>query len=142
MYLSIKWSKSNQFRDRVQVITLPRLKSSILCPVRALKQAMALYNPAPHDPLFQIFSAGRWSVLIDSRIREVLATLNVKLGFPSNKYTFHTFHRSGATSAYNSNASLQSSKKHGSWSSDCVWTYIQENESSDKEIAQTFAPIV
>ena len=91
MYLSIKWSKTNQFRDKVQVITLPRLKNSILCPVNALKHAMVLYNPAPNDPLFQIFSAGRWSVLIDSRIRKVLAKLNVKLGLPSNKYTFHTF---------------------------------------------------
>ena len=26
MHLFIKWSKSNQFRDKVQVITLPRLK--------------------------------------------------------------------------------------------------------------------
>ena len=86
---------------------------------------MALYNPDQNDPLFQMFSAGRSSVLIDSRIRKVLSKLNVKLGFPSNKYTFYTFRRSGATLAYNSNASLQSIKKHGSWSSDCVWTYIQ-----------------
>ena len=109
MYVSIKWSKTNQFRNRVETITLPRLKSSIICPVRALKQAMILYNPAPHDPLFQMFSAGKWSVLIDSRIRKVLAKLNVKLGFPPNEYTFHTFRRSGATLAYNSNACNPSS---------------------------------
>ena len=142
MYVSIKWSKTNKFRNRVETITLPRLKSSILCPVRALKQAMMLCNPAPHDPLFQMFSAGKWSVLIDSRIRKVLAKLNVKLGFPPNEYTFHTFRRSGATLACNSNASLQSIKQHGSWSSDCVWTYIQKNKSSGKEIAQTFARII
>ena len=110
MFLSIKWSKTNQFRDKVQVITLPGLRNSVLCPVKALKAAMALYNPSQSDHLFQFFSAGRWTVLIDSRIRKILSRLNLKLGFQSNKYTFYTFCRSGATLAYNLNASLQSIK--------------------------------
>ena len=118
MSLSIKWSKTNQFMAKVQVITLPRLKYSILCPVKALKAAMAMYNPSPNDPLFQIFSAGRWTVLIDSCIRKILSRLNVNLGFHSNKCIFHTFRLSGATLAYRSNVSLQSIKKHGSWASD------------------------
>ena len=121
---------------------LPKLKNSILCPVKALKTAMAIYNPSPNEPLFQIFSAGRWTVLIDSCIRNSLSRLNVKLGFHSNKYTFHTFRCSGTTLAYRSNASLQFIKKHGSWASDSVWTYIQENQHSSKEIARTFTHIV
>ena len=142
MSLSLKWSKTNQFRDKIQTITLPRLRHSILCPVKALKAAMKIYNPGPSEPLFQIYSAGRWTVLIDSRIRKVLANLNEKLGYPKNKFTFHTFRRSGATLAYRSNASLQSIKAHGSWSLDCVWTYIQESQDSGREIASTFARIV
>ena len=43
---------------------------------------------------------------------------------------------------YRLNASLQSIKAHGSWSSDYVWTYIQESKNSGKEIAKTFARIV
>ena len=142
MSLSLKWSKTNQFRDKIQTITLPRLKHSILCPVRALKSALAMYNPSPHEPLFQIYSSGRWAVLTDSRIRKVLSKLNSKLGFPKNKFTFHTFRRSGATLAYRSNASLQSIKDHGSWTSDCVWTYIQQSKEAGREIARTFARIV
>ena len=59
MSLSLKWSKTKQFRDKIQTITLPRLRHSILYPVRALKAVMAIYNPGPNDPLFQIYSAGR-----------------------------------------------------------------------------------
>ena len=142
MNVTIKWSKTLQTRDRVHVITVPKLASPLLCPVRALQQAIALYNPAPHEPLFQVKTSKGWVVLIDSRIRKALAKLNVKMGFPPSHFTFHTFRRSGASFAYNSHMPLGSIKHHGSWTSDCVWTYIQANENSSRDIAASFARII
>ena len=69
MNVSIKWSKTLQTRDKVHVVTVPKLTSPLLCPVNALQEAIALYNPAPQDPLFQIHTSGGWVVLIDSRIK-------------------------------------------------------------------------
>ena len=142
MQIAIKWSKTLQFRNKVHIITLPKLKRSPLCPVKALKTAIKVYNPAPTESLFQLPSVGRWLPLIDSRIRKVLSNLNVKLGLPPNHYTFHSFRRSGATLAYNAHMPIQSIKHHGSWASDCVWSYIQQDNSHSAHIASSFASLV
>ena len=123
MQIAIKWSKTLQYRNKVHIITLPRLKHSPLCPVKALKTAIKAYNPAPNESLFQLPSAGVWQPLIASRIRKVLSKLNVKLGVAPNHYTFHSFWRSGATLAYNAHMPIQSIKHHGSWVSDCGHIY-------------------
>ena len=142
MQSAIKWSKTLQYHDKVHVITLPKLKHSPLCLVKALKAAIKVYKPTSSESLFQIPSAGVWHPLIDSRIRKVLSKLNVKLGLASNHYTFHSFRRSGATLAYNAHMPIQSIKHHGSWASDCVWTYIQQDNSHSAHIASSFASLV
>ena len=135
MKIVIKWSKTLQTRDRTHVLTLPRLRASPLCPVRALKKAMAMYNPTGNQPLFQVYSAGKWQVILDSRIRKVLSKLNSKLCFHPHHFSFHTFQHSGASLAYNSHIHIQKIKHHSSWTSDCVWKYIQVDQSFSKDIA-------
>ena len=142
MQIAIKWSKTLQYRNKVHIITLPKLKHSPLYPVKALKTAIKAYNPAPDESLFQLPSAGVWQPLIDSRIRKVLSKLNVKLGVAPNHYTFHSFRRSGATLAYNAHMPIQSIKHHGSWTWDCVWTYIEQDNSHSAHIASCFASLV
>ena len=126
----IKWSKTIQTRDRVYVLSLPRIPGSNLCPHRACRAALKLYSPANNDPLFQFPVADKWQVLTDTRIRKCLSKIYSKMGYTSNHYTFHSFRRSGATLAYNSHVPLQTIKSHGSWSPDCVWTYIQKDHKS------------
>ena len=137
----LKWSKTMQDRDKCQILSLPKLKLPLLCPYRALWNILKLYKPADCDPLFQIPSATGFHVLIDSRIRKTLARLNVKMGFPSNYFTFHTFRRSGATLAYNSNVSIQKIKHHGSWTLECVWRYINQDQSMGECVTTSFAKI-
>ena len=141
MTLCIKWSKTLQTRDRVHILTLPRLKS-ILCPVRALKKAISVYKPTGNQPLFQIHSRRGWQVVLDSRIRKVLTKLNIKIGYSPHHFTFHTFRRSGATLAYNSHMPIQKIKYHGSWTSDCVWRYIQQDSAYSQDIAMSFAKLI
>ena len=135
MEIDIKWTKALQFRDIVHTLTLPRLRGFPLCPVRALKRTIALYNPASHEPLFQIYPLRGWKVVTDSRSRKVLARWNQKMGLDRNHYTFHTFRLSGATMAFRAHVPIQKIKPHGSWTSDCVWTYIQHDHSFDSDIA-------
>ena len=142
MKLIIKWSKTMQTRDAVHVLTLPRLRGSKLCPVAALRRALQQYQPLPQDPLFQINTSSGWQVITDSRIRKTLSRLNEKMGFSKHHFTFHTFQRSGASLAYNSHVPIQKIKQHGSWTSECVWRYIQENNTYSKDIADSFAQLI
>ena len=142
MNVALKWSKTLQTRDKIHVVTEPKLSCPLLCPVTALQKAIAMYNPGPHDPLFQIKTSRGWVVLIDSRIRKVLSKLNVKMGLSPSHFTFHTFRHSGAFFAYNSHMPLGSIKHHGSWTLDCVWAYIQANKNSSRDIAASFAAII
>ena len=120
MTVSLKWSKIMQTRDKVYTIVLPKLGSSIFCPVNALKRALVAYTPGPNDPLFQILTGSGFQLVTESRLRKVLSKLNVKLGLDPHHFTFHTFRCSGATCAYNAHVPLQSIKSHGSWTSECV----------------------
>ena len=138
----LKWSKTNQDRNRVQVLTLPKIKGSDLCPYRALRAIIALYAPTGNDPLFQINTLCGWQVLVDSRIRKFLKKMNVSLGFSPHHFTFHTFRRSGATLAFNSHVPNQQIKSHGAWTSECVWRYIQQDQAQGENIASALATVV
>ena len=138
----LKWSKTIQSRDKCHVLSLPRLKASVLCPHRALTALFAMYSPSEDDPLFQILTTKGWQLLIDSRVRKTLSKFNEKLGYPSNYFTFHTFRRSGATLAYNSGIPIQKIKHHGSWTSECVWRYIQQDQTMGEQVASAFANVL
>ena len=138
----IKWTKTIQARDKVHLLTLPRAKGSRLCPYTACRQALRLYAPGHNDPLFQYKIGSTWVVLTDTRIRKCLSKINTKLGFPRNYFTFHAFRRSGATLAYKSQVSVQHIKDHGSWTSDCVWSYIHKDHTAGENIASVFAKLL
>ena len=137
--LLLKWSKTMQYRNEYKLVSLPKLGKSTVCPYRALRNLMHLYAPDHQAPLFQIKNvAGGWQVLTDSRIRKTLANVNQKLRLPKNYYTFHAFRRSGATLAYEMDVPIKEIKDHGTWASDCVWTYIRPQASAGHQVAQKF----
>ena len=137
--INLKWSKILQTRDKVQVLTLPKLASPLICPYRALKSIFKLYNPSSHQPLFQVQSGKAWVVLTDSKIRKCLTKINIKMGFEPHHFTFHTFWRSGATLAYKAHIPIRKIKRHGSWTSDCVSIYIQQDQAYEERITSSFA---
>ena len=52
----VKWSMTNQLRDRVARISIPSLSGSPLCPVTALKALLQVVPGVQDDPLFSMFS--------------------------------------------------------------------------------------
>ena len=80
--LLVKWSKTIQYRDEYKLVALPKLGASPVCPSRALKNVMNLYNPGKISPLFQIKAAAGWQVLTDTRIRKNFAKINQTLYRP------------------------------------------------------------
>ena len=57
-------------------------------------------------------------------MRAHLSKLLTALNLDTKGYSFHTFRRSGVTLAFNNNVSIQNIKRHGTWLSDTVHTYI------------------
>ena len=140
--LLIKWSKTLQTRDKVECITLPKLEDITICPFAALKSLFRLYPMSPNISLFQLHTTMGSNPVTDSRVRKTLKTLNSKLGLHPSFFTFHDFRMLGATFAYNCHVPIQDIKKHGAWSSDCVWQYIQSDNSSGDNIAHSLATAI
>ena len=121
----MKWSKTMQRRDVAEVVPLPKLKKKIICPFRALRAMLTIYPMSAGHSAFQIKTQSGWQPLTDTKVRKCLTSTNMTLGLNPHYYTFHSFRRSGATFAYNSHVPIQHIKRHGTWSSDYAWRYIQ-----------------
>ena len=80
--------------------------------------------------------------MTNSRIGKTLSKLIQKLGLAKKFYTFHAFRRSGATLAYRAHVPTQDIKDHGTWTSNCVWRYIQSDESRGAQVAQAFRDLL
>ena len=135
----IKWSKTLQSRDRIQCITVPKLKNKVICPYRALKNLYKKYPMSSEVSLFQIPTQLGLNPLTDSKVRKVFKQINISLGYRPSHFTFHDLRRSGATYAYKSHVPIQDIKRHGTWSSDCVWQYIQSDHASGENLANALA---
>ena len=140
--LLVKWSKTIQSRDEVRVITLPRLADKVICPYLALRAVIQLYSSDTNQPLFQTYSNKKWQPMTDSRVRKTLARIVQLMGLPKGFYTFHTFRRSGASLAYQAQVPLGDIKDHGTWTSDCVWTYIHDKAHVGTNVAQAFQKMI
>ena len=120
MKILIKWSKTIQTRDVVQVVSLPKLKNKLICPFRALEALASLYSMSADHSAFQVKTQLGWQPNTDSKIRKCLKSINKTLCLNPHFYTFHCFRRSGATFAYNAHIPVQQIKRHGTWTSECV----------------------
>ena len=122
----LKWTKTMQTRDRVQCVTPPRLHDKRSCPYVALA-LFKTYPMSSNSSLFQISTTHGYITLTDSTVHKTLKSINQALGLNPTFHTFHDFRRSGAMFAYKSHIPIQEIKRHGTWSSDCVWHYIQSD---------------
>ena len=140
--LLLKWSKTLQTRDTAHVITLPKLKDRSICPWAALKCLFQSYQMSSTTSLFQIHTSSGWAPLIDSIVRKSLSALNVAVGLNPHHFTFHSLRRSGATFAFKAHVPIQDIKRHRTWSSECVWTYIQSDHASWEKLAKSLASTI
>ena len=66
--IRMKWSKTNQFRDKVARISIPGLPGSPLCPVTALRVLLQAVPGVQDDPLFTIFKQGTYLPLTSKEL--------------------------------------------------------------------------
>ena len=141
-HILIKWSKTLQSKNQVRLLKIPLLTNSPLCPVAALKNLLLITPAGDNNPLFQIKYKQKWVPLTDSRLRRALASILLSLQLQNSKITFHSFRRSGATLAFNSSVPLQDIQSHGTWSSNCVWSYITQDHNVTDKVASTFQSLL
>ena len=111
-HLIIKWSKVMQYRNSHQVIQIPLLNMTKICPVTALTEMMCANRGGnSNTPLFNI--PYTVTAVTQGQIRSALGLIHNHLQLPLNFLTFHAFRRSGVTLAFNNDVSLQNLKVHG-----------------------------
>ena len=85
-------AKNMQTAGKVQVVQLPKLYNSKLCPVLALKTMLKNMKDTNKDsPLFQIQTRKGYVPVIAVKVRSFFKTCIVGLGLHPKDYTFHSF---------------------------------------------------
>ena len=137
-HILLKWSKTLQMNNSVRLLKIPHLGSSPLCPVKALKHLLSLTPSGSNKPLFQVKFKHEWVPLSDTRLRKQFSTILSRLQLQQSNITFHSLRRSGATWAFNAKVPLQNIQSHGTWTSECVWSYITQDHQASDAVALTF----
>lgn len=110
----VRWSKTNQFKQKVQKILLPVLAPHPLCPataVVAMFQKTDGKNPkCPAFPLSAQAFSGRLKMILGGR----------------TDVTSHSFRRGGATWALTCGVPGEIIKVMGDWQSACYLTYLDQ----------------
>ena len=106
--------------------------------VTALKKSIAVYHPSSLAPLFQFRTQKGFRIFMETNLRKTLLRLNALLGLNLHHYSFQSFRRRRDICVYNTHVLVQIIKTHVSWASDCVCTYIQQDEARSAEIATSF----
>ena len=119
LLVDFKWSKTNQFGQRLLQIPLLSIPNSPLCPVKAFHHMCSLLPAHSSEPLFvQIKRKSRVSVTyrdLQNFLRECLR----KCGKDPSLFSSHGFRRGGASYAFHSNVPAELIQLTGDWASDC-----------------------
>ena len=141
-HILVKWSKTLQSKNTIKIIKIPALPSLPICPVTALRNLLRITPQGKNKLLFQIKCHHLWVPLTDTRLHKNLKQILAKLQLHTSNITFHTFRRSGATLAFNSSVPIQDIQSQGTWTSDCVWSYITQNHQASDKVALAFRSLL
>ena len=142
----IKWTKTIQNHQNPQVIQLPSIPRSTLCPVTTFQQ---MCKQVPHhshnSPLFVIRQNSHTSrrdtfrPMTSAWLADVFNELLIALGYARHSYSLHSLRRGGATAAFKAGADHALIKRHGTWRSDVFWQYISADASSNRAVPHRMA---
>ena len=139
-HVILKWAKAMQSSSKYQVIQIPFLKNSPLCPVSAIKALLASFPAHKSSPLFLIPRPSGLSILTSPMISRSLSKILLSLGLNPANFGFHSFRRSGVSWAADHNVPLQNLKAHGGWSSSAI--YLKHTPKASSTVAYTFQQVL
>lgn len=121
LVVSMRWSKTNQFGQRVLQIPLLEISGSVLCPVNAFKRMCKMVSAGASDPLFAL---PKGKCITYPAFQKKLKSLIVEIGLDPDEYSTHSFRRGGTTTAFKAKVPIVLIKAHGDWKTDCFQKYV------------------
>ena len=128
--LTIRWSKTIQFKERTLTLPLPRIRNHVLCPLQAVFNSFQKTSDAPSSGPALTVSTNPVIPLTVNMFRSVFYECLSKSGIQVNHYSGHSFRRGGASWAYQSGVPIQTIKNIGDWKSDAYQRYIFDSKAS------------
>ena len=131
--LVVFWTKTRQTARSPDIIPIPNLKDTIICPTKSWQKYQEYTRGAPLDGPLLVTPTNNYSTMPGNRatfrtitlsfLRQVLALAIDQVGLDKN-ITLHSFRRGGSLLCYKEGASLPDVMLHGTWTTDAVWTYL------------------
>ena len=136
--LSVRWSKTIQYRQKTLYIPLPRICDSPFCPSAALLLCVSsLPKGDKPTPLFSYASVSGPQPITYSIFLARLHLCLSKLGLDPSLYSGHSFRRGGASFALECGLPADWIKLQGDWASDAYQRYLDPAFTIRKQLADT-----
>ena len=143
LMVSMKWTKTIQFGERVLVIPILPIKGSNLCPVRAYHRMCDLNPAGPSAPAF--IKRAKGGEVVPIVYREFQARLKMAIecvGRDPSRFSSHSFRRGAASFAYEAGVPAETVKVMGDWASDCFRKYLQVSMACKTEAASKIGLLI
>ena len=125
LVISLKWSKTNQFGDRLLKIPVLAIPGSPLCPFRAYCHMISLIPTDASSPAFCLpLSVGTVSPVLYADLLAVVKLLIRATGRNPDLFSSHSFRRGGCSWAFKSKVPSELIQIHGDWMSDAYKEYL------------------
>ena len=124
--VTVRWSKTIQFRDRIVSVLFSYIPNSPLCPVHAILHAFSFQTKTGKDQAFSYFDHLTLCPKLFT-YQKFLAQLRrclVDIGLEPSHFASHSFHRGGASFAFQAGVPIEMIKILGDWKSDAVLLYL------------------
>ena len=136
--VSVRWTKTIQFRERTLTIPYPWKRGHPLCPTQGVYQAVRLTGRAPGDGPALVCDNSQSAVPLTAAafvedIRTALRAPNRDV----NQFAGHSFRRGGACWAFENNIGIELIKSLGDWRSNAYAAYIFPSERGLNEATTT-----
>lgn len=116
--VTLRWSKTIQFQERIRRIPLPWKKHHPLCPTQAVFNSYRLSAGAdPGGPAFVFREGGGFTTLTPDHIVTAMRRALTLSGANPQEYAGHSFRRGGATWAYECQVPIETIRQLGDWAS-------------------------
>ena len=140
MYITLRYSKTIQFNQRVVRIPLAAQPGSRLCPVTAISALLHMTEAPSEKPLFSYFHGTRNLIpLTHTTFVSLLKAKLSMLGYNPKSYSGHSFRRGGCSFAFSLGIPPLVIKLLGDWKSNAYERYVCISEDRCRAAAQALA---
>lgn len=124
MRIAVPKSKTNQYRERPDVVVIAGIPGSRLDPVAAYLAMLRLAPAAPGQPAFGCAQGGAYAPVTHAELVRAAKALVARCGLDPALYAGHSFRRGGATFAFSAGVPPALIKLQGLWASDVYLGYV------------------